>query len=226
MQHYIAAIISLGSANGYSSESPECLHIDFAKSAYRASNKKNYIKQMTKWLTHQEACFCFANYLHWTIPDYIMELTAISKSKKNDDENEHDELVDADDLDQVEGLGYLVAKEPAYPHTSISSLMMDFGATDFLPQLQHLLRSSRLSSHSTLEILPSTQLPIFKCLTVQIPLAPQVTKDITKDVIHACHAVPAHRTTPSIPTQFDTVLARESDAVVEVEHPLNGMSHN
>ena len=56
----IAAIISRGSADGYSTESPERLHIDFAKSAYWASNKKNYIKQMTKWLSHQEACNRFA----------------------------------------------------------------------------------------------------------------------------------------------------------------------
>jgi len=132
MQHYIAAIISLGSADGYCTESPEHLHIDFAKSAYHASNKNNYIKQMMKWFTCQEACYHFANYLHWTVPGYIMELTAISKSKKLEDD-ECDELVDADNLDQAEELGYSISKQPAYPHTSISSLMTDFSATNFLP---------------------------------------------------------------------------------------------
>ena len=165
MQHYVTAIISLGSANGYSTESPERLHIDFAKSAYRATNKKNYIKQMMKWLTHQEACYPFANYLHWTVPGYIMELTAISESKKHEDD-EYDELVDADNPDQAEGLGYSIAKQPAYPHTSISSLVTDFGATDFLPQLQSLLWSSHPTSRSTPKVLLSTQLPILKCLTV------------------------------------------------------------
>ena len=221
MQHYVAAIISLGSADGYSTESPERLHIDFAKSAYRATNKKNYIKQMTKWLTRQEACYRFANYLHWTVPGYIMELTAISESKKHEDD-ECDELVDADNVDQVEGLGYSIAKRPAYPRTSISSLVTDFGAIDFLPRLQSLLRSSHPTSHSTPEVLLSTQLPVFKCLTVRIPPAPQVTKYITKDVIRARRTVPAHGTTPPIPAQFDTVLARESDADIEVEHPLDG----
>ena len=96
MQHYVAAIVSLGSADGYSTESPEWLHIDFAKSAYRASNKKNYIKQMTKWLRRQEACYRFANYLHWTVPGYIIELTAVSKSKQDDGDNEHDPQLDAD----------------------------------------------------------------------------------------------------------------------------------
>ena len=39
IQHYVDAIYSLGSADGYNTELPERLHIDFAKSAYLASNK-------------------------------------------------------------------------------------------------------------------------------------------------------------------------------------------
>ena len=56
-QHYINSVISRGSADGFSTESPEQLHIDFAKNAYRATNKKNYLVQMTKWLDRQDACF-------------------------------------------------------------------------------------------------------------------------------------------------------------------------
>jgi hypothetical protein len=87
---------------------------------------------------------------------------------------------------------------------------------------EYLMRSSSLTSHSAFELLPSTRLPVFKCLTVRIPPAPQVTKHITKDVIRAQRAVPAHGTTPSMAAQFDTVLARESDEDEEVEHPLDG----
>ena len=63
MQHYDAVIVFHRSADGYSTENLECLHIDFTKSTYCASNKKNYIKQMMEWLTHQEACYRFAAYL-------------------------------------------------------------------------------------------------------------------------------------------------------------------
>ncbi|KAF8228775.1 hypothetical protein L208DRAFT_1000196, partial [Tricholoma matsutake] len=38
--HYIEAIKSCGSADGYNMESPTCLHIDYVKEAYRASNKQ------------------------------------------------------------------------------------------------------------------------------------------------------------------------------------------
>jgi hypothetical protein len=44
--HYVNCIRSLGSADGYNTESPERLHIDFAKEAYRASNKKT---MLSKW---------------------------------------------------------------------------------------------------------------------------------------------------------------------------------
>jgi hypothetical protein len=39
MQHYINAIQSIGSADGYNTEFSEWLHIDYAKEGYRASNK-------------------------------------------------------------------------------------------------------------------------------------------------------------------------------------------
>ena len=40
LQHYISSIIFCRSADGYSTESLEQLHIDFAKSTYQASNMK------------------------------------------------------------------------------------------------------------------------------------------------------------------------------------------
>ena len=55
MVHYVEAIKSRGSADGFNTESPERLHIDYAKEGYHASNKKDYVKQMTVWLGRQEA---------------------------------------------------------------------------------------------------------------------------------------------------------------------------
>ena len=39
IRHYLSAIRALRSTDGYNTESPEQLHIDFAKEAYCASNK-------------------------------------------------------------------------------------------------------------------------------------------------------------------------------------------
>jgi len=220
MQHYVAAIISRGSADGFSTESPERLHIDFAKNAYRSTNRKNYIKQMTKWLIRQEACHQFTNYLQWAVPGYFSELTMVSELNEGDDEDNEDD--DQDSADQFGGLGYSVAKTPAYPSTRISSLITDFGAVDFLPHLHTFLCTSPYTSCSAIAPTPNTQLSVYKCLTVRLPPAPQVTKFVTKDVIRARRAVPGHGPTLAVPSQFDTILARESDLEEDLEHPLDG----
>jgi len=47
MTHYVFLIQMFGNADGL-----ERLHIDYA---YRASNKKDYTIQMTRWLDRQES---------------------------------------------------------------------------------------------------------------------------------------------------------------------------
>ncbi|KAJ7040177.1 hypothetical protein C8F04DRAFT_1314136 [Mycena alexandri] len=65
LDHYEFLIRLFGSADGFNTESPERLHIDYAKNAYRASNRKDYIEQMTIWLQRQEAVARFSAYLSW-----------------------------------------------------------------------------------------------------------------------------------------------------------------
>ena len=66
LDHYEELILLFGSADGFNTESPERLHIDFAKNAYRASNRRDYIQQMTRWLQRQENVDRFSEYLAWT----------------------------------------------------------------------------------------------------------------------------------------------------------------
>ncbi|KAF7311742.1 hypothetical protein MIND_00184400 [Mycena indigotica] len=48
IRHYVDSIRLLGSADGYNTENTERLHIDLAKNGYRASNRRDYIQQMTR----------------------------------------------------------------------------------------------------------------------------------------------------------------------------------
>ncbi|KAJ6457133.1 hypothetical protein C8R47DRAFT_1328555 [Mycena vitilis] len=68
LDHYEPLIRLFGTADGFNTESPERLHIDYAKNAYRASNRKDYIDQMTLWLQRQEAVARFTAYLAWAHP--------------------------------------------------------------------------------------------------------------------------------------------------------------
>ena len=65
MEHYVDLIRLFGTADGFNTEWSERLHIDYAKDAYRASNKKDYTVQMTRWLRRQEAVDRFTTYLYW-----------------------------------------------------------------------------------------------------------------------------------------------------------------
>lgn len=70
MLHYSTAIRELGTMDGYNTESPERLHIEFAKRAYKATNRHDFFRQMTDYLETRERVFKFDAYLRWAIPEY------------------------------------------------------------------------------------------------------------------------------------------------------------
>ncbi|KAJ7766420.1 hypothetical protein DFH07DRAFT_867038 [Mycena maculata] len=76
LNHYELLIRLFGTADGFNTESPERLHIDYAKNVYRASNRKDYIDQMTMWLQRQEAVARFTAYLERAHP-------TVSESRKS-----------------------------------------------------------------------------------------------------------------------------------------------
>ena len=117
-------------------EASERLHIDYVKEGYRASNKKDYIKNMTVWLGWQEAVGCFQAYL-----DHA------AKQANTCSQNSHqlDFNLDEDDNNDLNNPTVLVSSstqtsqsvsvKPAYPHIGLSTITMDFKATGFLPAL-------------------------------------------------------------------------------------------
>jgi hypothetical protein len=52
--HYVVSITLFGTTDNYSTEQTEHLHIYFAKDAYRATNRKDEVHQMTTWLDCHE----------------------------------------------------------------------------------------------------------------------------------------------------------------------------
>ena len=79
LQHYIKTIKNLGSLNGLNLEHSERLHINYAKKAYAASNRKDYTIQMAQWLQHQEAVVRFKSFLMWcTVTQTAHSLTTMN----------------------------------------------------------------------------------------------------------------------------------------------------
>ncbi|KAF7796673.1 hypothetical protein EIP86_007856 [Pleurotus ostreatoroseus] len=64
-KHYRSQIEFFGTADNFNTEYTERLHIDFAKEAYRATNKKNEYPQMTLWLERKEKILRHERYVKW-----------------------------------------------------------------------------------------------------------------------------------------------------------------
>jgi hypothetical protein len=154
--HYVDCIHSLGSADGYNTESPERLHIDFAKEAYRASNKRDYVEQMAVWLQRHEAMWLRESYLIW-----VDNRTASMIRSSEDDvmDEEEDVIIDVmrcDNMNQCymnhcdinitstrdhkSTFSYSLAKEPPHQNLTIKQLTQKFGTLNFLPAFSTFLR--------------------------------------------------------------------------------------
>ncbi|VDC05619.1 unnamed protein product [Peniophora sp. CBMAI 1063] len=65
--HYYDSIRLFGTADNFNTSYSERLHIDFAKSAYRASNRKDEYPQMTVWLQRREQIQAHQSYVYWRL---------------------------------------------------------------------------------------------------------------------------------------------------------------
>ncbi|KAI0346082.1 hypothetical protein BDW22DRAFT_1460424 [Trametopsis cervina] len=217
MTHYVHSIRLLGTADGYSTEGPERLHIDFAKIAYRASNRKCYIQQMTVWLERQDAVRRFEDYLTWlghrcTTDQASDEDEGYPEVEDTPDHAEPDE----ESATEIKTAGlYKIAKTPAFPKTTIRVLEQDFGTLHFTECLETFVHAHTVAAASRsippLPITSNTLIPAFKQFKIELPPMTQVSKSSTWDVIRAHPAKPISIGSAKSATPMDcsTVLARE-----------------
>ncbi|KAF9013426.1 hypothetical protein BDQ17DRAFT_1386974 [Cyathus striatus] len=148
IRHYCDSIHSRGTADGFSMEGTEHLHIDLAKMGYSAS-KKGYTSQMTKWLEQQEFIHCFGVYLEWVAPSYQMDL--LDGNDEGDDEENIIDTTQSYDETQVPltdpTLPYSIAKKPSFPSVSISDIQSKYSAADFLHYVEDNLALHYLQFH-------------------------------------------------------------------------------
>ncbi|KAG6806602.1 hypothetical protein H0H92_010700, partial [Tricholoma furcatifolium] len=147
MMHYVESITALGSADGYNTESPERLHIDFAKDAYRASNKRDYTEQMALWLQRQEAMWMREAFCKWVVNGRVKAFPLAVD--EDDDENEEVVFthVNASALPSPTSIvtsrtSYTIAKRTPFTNVSVERLASEFGAVDFIPALTTFIRRS------------------------------------------------------------------------------------
>ncbi|KAI0683644.1 hypothetical protein BC835DRAFT_1409355 [Cytidiella melzeri] len=207
MSHYVRSIWLLGTADGYNTENPERLHIDFAKIAYRASNKKDYIKQMTKWLERQDSMQRFQAYLEFFHPTLKSGSTSGTAEDEGDSDNEHAEGGEQEDEDREHQAEYNIAKRVPFPRMSIATIENDMGAVDFKKCLGKFLQEHLSSSVREIDVDELMHVEVYKQFKRDLPLMSQVLEKSSVDIIRAAPPLPAQGRRQAVPAQFSTVLA-------------------
>ncbi|GLB39849.1 putative zn-finger domain-containing protein [Lyophyllum shimeji] len=195
IQHYIDSIVALGSADGYNTESPERLHIDFAKEAYRASNKRDYTEQMAVWLQRQEAMFLRTAYLTWLHPKGLVQ-DVVDDELLDDEPSDSEEETHLTDFAVVQ---YRLAKSPPFRNVTVETLAIQHGAVDFLPAFREVI---------------SVRLPFNRYISSNQMITNRIRTTPTR-LARGRH--------PSVPANFDTALVIENPEEYRPSSSLNGL---
>ncbi|KAF8204494.1 hypothetical protein K438DRAFT_1757693 [Mycena galopus ATCC 62051] len=193
LDHYKPSIRLFGSTDGFNTESPERLHIDYAKNAYRASNRRDYIIQMTLWLQRQESVARFTAFREWmSAPTPPLASTEIPKTITPPSPIPAASASTADDADTLIHHTYSISKRaPAATRSVVAAHIISptgHNAVRFLPALSQFLRSkgSRYTPYSY------DVFPTWKRLKFTLPNIPEVGRR------HAINLVRA--TAPVVPS--------------------------
>ncbi|KAG8900172.1 hypothetical protein FRC01_010248 [Tulasnella sp. 417] len=235
--HYTYEIRLHGTPDGYNTETPEHLHIDLAKAGYRASNKRNYMSQMTKYMQRREAIAIRGEYMEFMSP-----FTAIDEDVNDELDDSPSDLIldegmelDEQDLDQeedsnsstsldsesdsdevapkgpslaVERQSVIAASKQPFGSVGVKMLSDAFGAPDFLERVTEYV-SQQPNTSDFYRPTRNDKFPVFKKITIKLgnPLKPG---DLIVDHVHAtpAKATGMLKALRKHPV-FDTVLVRQ-----------------
>lgn len=219
MQHYVDSIRIFGTADGFNTESPERLHIDYAKEAYRATNKKDYVAQMVVWLRRQESVDRFTAYLLWR----NRRATSTPHPEPSSDEIT---IGNPDRASTTPPTTHHVAinHPKSLQNIPAKTLIEDHGASQFLPALRTFLHA-----HGS-PIFPKAfdTFNLYKRVTTTLPEIVETHSGTVKNVIRASppSTMPKERHRKVESAHFDFALIRTSEQNANtVGTSLEGESH-
>lgn len=232
LTHYVRAITLYGTTDNYSTESTERLHINFAKEAYRATNHRDELPQMTKWLERREKVLHHANYVSWCLrvrahaQRNAQPLTEPATAT-------HASEVRWQAPDLACRLHHHMTKWPTRKAVSINELISadGYGATHLVPCLARFvvelntpgLTRSQAEAHAAQVQIPFMTLPVFHNIKFRNTFYYDST---TLDSIHAHPCRPTSDGDGTVPARFDAALVRVWDDVTgQPRTRLQGVYH-
>ncbi|EIW76990.1 hypothetical protein CONPUDRAFT_62545, partial [Coniophora puteana RWD-64-598 SS2] len=224
LRYYLTSIRSRGAAAWTNTELSERYHIEYAKSGYRASNRRDFLEQMTIWLRRQEAIHRRRTYLDWLRKRHPDESAQVEDEGEADGEDgeegqegqerqEHNEsFVDSPMLSTPNPDQILMARTPAYPNALVRELGLQSGLGDFPATLHSFLVDSGYTSSLTSLDLSHLRVQGFKRFSLLLPSLFDSgglgLSEATQDTIRATFSqAPRNPLRSPSPARFDTVLA-------------------
>lgn len=212
LQHYASCIESLGTTDNYNTEHTERLHIDFAKDAYRATNHKDELAQMTLWLERKEKVM-----IHQA---YIESITISSSTNSSAREvvsisGAGQITLPSTDKDSPDEISHIhISRTPSVSSVHLDQLVSDYGAIDFRQALtvfialynQPTLNRRQLQNEAFKIFLPFQKVPVFHKIKFwnDDPLSTSNGKKAL-DVVHSRPEINTKKGT-NLPARFDTAL--------------------
>ena len=209
LRHYVKSIRNFGSLDGLNTEHSKRLHINYAKKAYAASSRKDYVIQMTKWLQRQEAIMWFKAYLTW----HNGHLRRDSTSSDSDSESDNPDcpaitqsVRSAPTLTQIFSTGqhYHISWQPQFSGKTVEYLERHHGAISFLDALWAFLNTL---PYRRKYFVPNAndRFDVFSNLTILVqPSEHMPNKNFARIRSHPWCSNGPHK--PPTPARFDTVL--------------------
>ena len=198
--HYRYSIELFGTTDNYNTQTTERLHIDFAKDAFNASNTRDELAQMTRWLERKEKIHRHEHFVHWRLRS--LHLRADNSLTTLTPVTRHPHIV--------------MTKYPTVYSIDFDTLADNYGALDIHNALtvylarerNPLLSGIRLQHAASLIVLPFYSIQIYhKIRFYNAPVDDWLNSEDVADVAHARPSYNDKQGRP-IPGRFDTVLVQ------------------
>ncbi|KAJ3728088.1 hypothetical protein DFJ43DRAFT_1133141 [Lentinula guzmanii] len=206
VSHYLESIRSRGTNDNFNTEFSDRLHIDLSKNGYRASNKRNFQPQMTKWLTRQEAIHRRDQFMGWIEEEMTID-------KEDDDVGDVEDDSGSDQEPAAIFKSHVAhAKQAPIPRTSVHEIENKFGCGEwFIWYLEEYLKAQLLPTN-TLKDPTKLYFPVWKKIVLTLPAVPEAESEKITDTVYATAATSAsitHRgVQSSSPAKTSTVVIR------------------
>ena len=194
--HYASSIRLFGTTDNYNTEQSERLHIDLAKNAYRATNRKDEYPQMTAWLERRERIE-----RHATLVDMKSNLRQHGQTRR---------IIGPP---RARAQSVKMTLHPSAKAVTFNCLKSRYGAPNFQDALADFIaqanypraRGNTLRKYAENTLIPFRRVPVFHIIKFTDTENANETKTIDSVLARPKRK---NRHGRIIPSRFDTVLVR------------------